>query len=128
MLRELATFPHLPAASHAHLYAVYGSRAPLVAALARDAPDLGQPLAPGGGAIGAEVVFAVREEFAAGLGDVLLRRCMAGLGADLGLAAVPGARRVAATHLGWSAAHCRAEEAAYRAEIALLAVPAPAEL
>jgi len=128
VLRELATFPNLPEASHAHLYAVYGSRAPLVAALARDAPELGEPLVPGQGVIGAEVVFAVREEFAATLGDVLLRRCMAGLGADLGRAAVPGALRLAATHVGWSDARCRTEEAAYLAEIALLTVPPPAEL
>jgi glycerol-3-phosphate dehydrogenase len=124
VLRELATFDSLPVASHAHLHAVYGSRAPLVAALARETPELGQPLGPGGPAIGAEVVFAVREEFAASLGDILLRRCMAGLGSDLGREVVPGALRVAATHLGWSEARCRAEESAYLAEIALLAPPA----
>jgi len=123
VLRELAAFGSVPAVSHAHLYAVYGSRAPLVAALARETPELGQPLVPGGPAIGAEVVFAVREEFAASLGDVLLRRCMAGLDPDLGRGAVPGALRVAAGHLGWSEARCRAEEAAYLAEIAPLAPP-----
>jgi len=124
VLRELGRFGSVPAVSHAHLYAVYGSRAPLVAALAREMPELGQPLGPGGPAIGAEVVFAVREEFAASLGDVLLRRCMAGLDADLGRGAVPVALRVAAVHLGWSEARCRAEESAYLAEIASLAPPA----
>ena len=105
---------------------MYGSRAPLVAALAREAPELGEPLTAGTVALGAEVVFAVREEFAVSLGDVLLRRCMAGLGPDLGRAAVPGALRVAGRHLGWSADRCRAEEAAYLVEIASLATPAPA--
>jgi glycerol-3-phosphate dehydrogenase len=112
----------VPVASHAHLYAVYGSRAPLVAALTRDNPGLGEPLGPGSGAIGAEVVFAVSGEFAATLGDVLLRRCMAGLGPDLGRGVVKAALRVAATHLGWSGARCRAEESAYLAEIAPLEV------
>jgi glycerol-3-phosphate dehydrogenase len=123
VLRELATFASLPGASHVHLYAVYGSRAPLVAALARETPELGEALAPGGGAIGAEVVFAVREEFAESLGDILLRRCMAGLGPDLGRAALPAALGIAARHLDWSEDRCRAEEAAYLAEIAALAVP-----
>lgn len=124
VLRELAAFPAVPAASHGHLYDVYGSRAPLVAALAREAPELGRPLAADGGAIGAEVVFAVREEFAATIGDVLLRRCMAGLGPDLGRAALPAALAIAATHLGWTEARCRADETAYLAEVAALAVPA----
>ncbi|MBN8281533.1 MAG: glycerol-3-phosphate dehydrogenase, partial [Gammaproteobacteria bacterium] len=101
VFRELALFPHVPVASHAHLYGLYGSRAPLVAALTRDAPELGQPLAEDGGAIAAEVVFAVRGEFAVTLGDVLLRRCMAGLAPDLGRSALPRAVATAARHLGW---------------------------
>ncbi|MEO7387759.1 MAG: glycerol-3-phosphate dehydrogenase [Gammaproteobacteria bacterium] len=123
VLRELAGFAELPTASHAHLYAVYGSRAPLVAALVRETPSLGRPLGPGAAAIGAEVVFGLRDEFAQSLGDVLLRRCMAGLGPDLGRGAVAAALRVAAVHLGWDAARCRAEETTYMAEIAALAVP-----
>jgi glycerol-3-phosphate dehydrogenase len=124
VLRELATFAAVPSGSHAHLYAVYGSRAPLVAALTRDDPELGRPLAAPGGAIGAEVIFAVRGEFAVTIGDVLLRRCMAGLGPDLGRAALPAALGVAAARLGWDEARCRREEVAYRAEIAWLGVPA----
>ncbi len=123
VLRELAAFAAVPAGSHEHLHAVYGSRALLVAALAAASPELARPLVPGSGAIGAEVVFAVREEFAVGLGDILLRRCMAGLGPDLGRAALPAALRIAASHLGWSEPWCRAEEAAYLAEIAALAAP-----
>jgi glycerol-3-phosphate dehydrogenase len=124
VLAELARFPNVPAASRLHLQATYGSRAPLVAALTRDDPALGRPLAGEGGAIAAEVVFAVRDEFARTLGDVLLRRCMAGLGPDLGQAAISPALRAAATHLGWDKARCQAEEAAYRAEIAALLPPA----
>jgi glycerol-3-phosphate dehydrogenase len=113
----------VPVASHAHLHDVYGSRAPLVASLTRDAPELGEPICARSGAIGAEIVFAVREEFAVTLGDVLLRRCMVGLGPDLGRAAVHPALSVAARHLGWDESRCRAEEAAYLAEIAPLSVP-----
>ena len=122
VLGELAGFRAVPAASHPHLYAVYGSRAPQVAALTRDAPELGQPICTITGALSAEVVFAVREEFAVSLADILLRRSMVGLGPDLGRAAVPAALRVAASHLGWDAARCQAEEAAYLAEIAPMLV------
>jgi len=117
VLRELAGFRAVPAASHEHLYAVYGSRALQVAALTRDAPELGQPICAGSGALAAEVVFAAREEFAVTLADILLRRSMVGLGPDLGRAALPAALRVAARHLGWDAARCQAEEAAYLDEI-----------
>lgn len=120
--RELAGFGAVPAASHPHLYAVYGSRALHVATLTREMPDLGEPICAVSGALGAEVVFAVREEFAVTLGDILLRRSMVGLGPDLGRTAVPAALRVAKRHLGWDDARCRAEEAAYFAEIAPLRV------
>ena len=123
VLAELARFPAVARASHAHLHSVYGSRAPLVAALTRDAPQLGEPLVPDGEVIAAEVVFAARSEFAQTIGDILLRRCMAGLGPDLGRAALPAALAVAARHLGWDDARCRSGEQAYLGEIAALAVP-----
>jgi len=124
VLAELASYPALPVATRGHLYDLYGGRAGEVAALTRQAPELAELLDPAGGAIAAEVVHAVRHEQARTLGDILLRRCMAGLGADLGAAALPKALAVAARHLGWDGARCAAEEAAYRAEIAQLQVPA----
>jgi glycerol-3-phosphate dehydrogenase len=39
----------------------------------------------------AELVYAVREEWASSLADILLRRCMAGLAADRGLECAPAA-------------------------------------
>lgn len=39
----------------------------------------------------AELVYAIREEWATSLADILLRRCMAGLGADRGLASAQAA-------------------------------------
>jgi glycerol-3-phosphate dehydrogenase len=122
VLRELAGFSAVPAASRLHLYAVYGSRALHVAALTRDTPALAEVICTISGALGAEVVFAVREEFAVTLADILLRRSMVGLGPDLGRAAVPAALRVAKRHLGWDDARCEAEESGYLAEIALLQV------
>ena len=120
VLRGLARFPAVPAASHSHLYDVYGSRAEQVAALTRETPELGQPICRRSGALGAEVVFAVRQELAVTLADILLRRSMVGLGPDLGRAALPAALAVAARHLLWDETRCRVEEAAYLAEIAPL--------
>jgi glycerol-3-phosphate dehydrogenase len=96
-----------------------------VAALTRAAPELGQPLCASSGALGAEVVFAVQAEFAVTLGDILLRRCMVGLGPDLGCGALATALSVAARHLGWDDVRCRAEAAAYLAEIEPLLALAP---
>lgn len=65
----------------------------------------------------------MRTEGATTLGDVLLRRCMAGLSPDLGRGAVAATLAVAAHHLGWGAARCAAEQGAYERELAAFAVP-----
>ena len=127
VLAALAQFPALGSASREHLWQVYGSRAVDVARLTRDAPDLASPLAPATAAIGAELVHATREEWAGSLGDLLLRRCMVGLGADLGLRSLPGAIAVARQHLGWSAERAQVEEAAYRTEIGRLQPAFPSD-
>ena len=120
--RSLANWRTLPcgarSASYPHLYAVYGSRAVHVAALTRDVPDLGKTICAVSGALAAEVVFAVREEFAVTLGDILLRRSMAGLRPGPRSPRLPAALPVAAKHLGWDGARLGAEAEAYLAEIA----------
>lgn len=126
LLADLARHPGVPASARDHLCDVYGRRALDVAELVRQTPELGERLDDASGAIAAEVVFAVRQEQARTLSDILLRRCLVGLGADLGAAAVPKALAVAARHLGWDAARCAAEEAAYRAETGALRPPAAA--
>ncbi len=118
----------LPPASAEHLLRVYGARAAAVLALADAAgdPALRQPFDPATGAIGAEVPFAVREEGAETLADILLRRTMVGLGPDLALGADEAAAAVACRHLGWDAARAAAEIAAYRAGVARFRPPVPA--
>lgn len=113
----LAQFPAITPASREHLWAVYGARAPEVAGFVGHDAGLAQSICPHSHAIGAEVVYALRNEFATTIGDVLLRRCMAGLSPDLGRAALPAALAVARAHSGWDQARCRAEEQAYRAEL-----------
>ena len=56
-----------------HMY-VYGSDEELIRALIAERPELGEPLSPKFGYTAAEVVWAVREEMALTLDDVLARR------------------------------------------------------
>ena len=51
--------------------------------------------------LAAEVVFAMRHELAVNLADLVQRRMMIGLSADLGGAAIDAVARVAAAEAGW---------------------------
>jgi glycerol-3-phosphate dehydrogenase len=93
---------------------IYGTRSRQVLKLADDAPDLRETFSPATGAIGAEVVFAVQEEMATTLEDVLLRRTMVGLDDSVGLDAIDAAAYIARRHLGWSAERADAEVSRYR--------------
>jgi glycerol-3-phosphate dehydrogenase len=102
-----------------HLASLYGSRAGEVSALAAEDPGLSQPLSPGYPDIGAEAVWAVREEQCERLTDFLLRRTRLGFSADQGVAAVQPAAAILARELGWSAARTASELAAYEACVAM---------
>jgi glycerol-3-phosphate dehydrogenase len=120
VLRELSAWPLLSVQSRQHLYDVYGARAPAVAALTTATPGLAQAIDAHSGAIGAEIIHAVRAEMAQSLGDILLRRAMLGLGPDLGRAALEPALSVAKQHLDWNTTRVAAERAAYLHEISRL--------
>jgi glycerol-3-phosphate dehydrogenase len=121
---ELQRFPALSALTRRHLADAYGTRAERVAALVLAEPALAEPVCAWSHAIGAEVVYAFQEEFAGSLADVLFRRCMAGLGPDLGRAASERAAGIGARFLGWDADRVRAEHAAWAAEAALFSTVA----
>lgn len=91
---------------------VYGSDAPAVQALARATPSLGERLHPSLPYIGAEVVWAAREEMARTVEDVLARRTRAlFLNARAAEAMAPEVARLLGGELGWDEAR-RAREAA----------------
>ncbi|SEN56805.1 glycerol-3-phosphate dehydrogenase/oxidase [Nonomuraea pusilla] len=108
--------PLTPARSR-RLLDVYGVRARRVLDLAAEDPSLAEVVDEESGALAAEVVLAVREEGAVTLADVLLRRMLVGLGADMGLSAAEACAGVAVRHLGWDDARARDELAAYEAEL-----------
>jgi glycerol-3-phosphate dehydrogenase len=69
----------------ARLWGIYGAQATAIVSLARSSKELRMILGSASKFLVAELVYAVREEWASSLADILLRRCMAGLGADRGL-------------------------------------------
>ncbi len=102
----------------AHLVGRYGGEAGAVMGLAKDRPELAQPLVPGLPHIGAEAVYAVRYEMAQSLEDVLSRRTRAVLFA--GEASRQAASAVAAlmgAELGWDQSRQAAEVAAFHSYV-----------
>jgi glycerol-3-phosphate dehydrogenase len=96
-----------------HLARLYGARLDKVMALAKGSPELAASLSPSGD-VGAQVLFAVREEMALTLEDVVMRRTGIGqLGAPAP-EALATAASLMARELGW-------DEARKQSEIASLA-------
>ncbi len=100
------------------LLKLYGVRASEVLKIGEDDPDLLVPLSPiesvETSLVGAEVIWAFREEMAQTLSDVLLRRTMAGYGPRVALDVAEAAAQVAAGHLGWEKERAEREVREYR--------------
>jgi len=84
------------------LLSIYGGRAAAIARLCADETDLARTLDQAGRVLAAEVVFAIREEFALSLEDIVFRRTMTGLDADQGRPLYDEIAAIAAAELGWS--------------------------
>jgi glycerol-3-phosphate dehydrogenase len=98
----------------AHLLGRYGSEARMVLDLARDRPELLQPVVEGLPYLAAEVVYAARHEMARTVEDVMARRTRAAI--QRGRQAADAAGAVAgllAPELGWSEEEAAAEAAAF---------------
>ena len=83
------------------LLSIYGGRAVAVLELCRVEPHLGHTLDSAASVLAAEVVFAMREEFAATLVDIVFRRIMIGLDADQGRPLYGAIADVAAHEARW---------------------------
>jgi glycerol-3-phosphate dehydrogenase len=110
--------PTLPADVAEHLTNSYGVRAAKVAQLIADEPALADRLATNHPFIGAEVVYAVREEMAQTLPDVLMRRIRLGV-VDwvAALEALPVVTQLMARELGWSATETAEHEKTFGATV-----------
>lgn len=113
----------LSAKTAGRLLALYGSRALDVLAEADDDPALTEVLHPGTGALKAELVFAVRHEFAKTLTDVLARRMLLAFEPDHGDQIAETAAEILSARLGWDRQRQASEVAEYREWLTRLAVP-----
>jgi glycerol-3-phosphate dehydrogenase len=108
----------IPEVLSERLLKLYGVRAAEVLRVGEDDPELLTPLSPivsvETALIGAEVIWALREEMAETLADVLLRRTMAGYGPRVGLDVAEAAAEVAVKHLGWEQERAEREVREYR--------------
>lgn len=80
---------------------VYGGRAGAIAELGAEDPALSRPLDEDRRVLAAEVVFAMREEFAHTLEDIVFRRTMVGFDADQGRPMYDAVAELAAAEAGW---------------------------
>jgi glycerol-3-phosphate dehydrogenase len=99
----------------AHLVGQYGSEVPGLYDITGEWPHLKEPVHPHHGAVGAEVLYAVRQEYARRLDDVMFRRLsIAYETPDAGLAAVDTVSRLMGRELGWDDTRRREESDRYR--------------
>ena len=105
----------------------YGGMAPGVVAEAEDDPELLKVVHEPSGAIGAEMMFAMRREFAKTLADVMARRVLLAFEPGHGLESVEAIANMIGERMGWDEARRAAEIAGYRAWLSHLAVPGQGE-
>jgi glycerol-3-phosphate dehydrogenase len=105
------------------LVGLYGRRAADVVTSVGDDEELLAVFDPATGAIGAELLFAVRHEFARTLADVLARRVLLAFEPGHGLETVARAAELLGDRLGWDEARRAAEIEEYRRWLGHLAVP-----
>ena len=115
--RDFARQSTLPPKSTERLLKVYGARAGEVLRLAQSDAELSEVISEETGSIGAEVVYAFREELAETLADCLMRRTMAGLNGQLGLDASERAATIARKFLGWDMGRAAGEVESYRSYV-----------
>jgi glycerol-3-phosphate dehydrogenase len=115
--RDFAARSTLPPGSTARLLKVYGVRAAEVLRLAQGDVGLSEVMSEETGSVGAEVVYAFREELAETLADCLLRRTLVGLNSQVGLDASGRAADIAQKFLGWDDERAAREVESYRSYV-----------
>jgi glycerol-3-phosphate dehydrogenase len=114
-LFERGVWRRIPETAVAHLIGQYGTEAAAIYDLVEEWPELREPVHPHHGAVGAQVVHAVRQEYARRLDDVMARRLsLASETSDAGLAAAERVADLMGRELGWDEIRLRAEVERYR--------------
>lgn len=104
----------MSAATADRLLGLYGVRAAKIEYMVRADPSLSLPLPGHENAVGAEVLLAIREEFARTLIDVVARRMLLSWSDDAGLNAIEAVAEIAARELQWDEQRVHQELEAYR--------------
>jgi glycerol-3-phosphate dehydrogenase len=107
----------------ARWWRIYGGASRALLARIGEAPELGQRIGPDSGLVIAELVHALDAEHARTLVDIMRRRTMAGLAADLGRRDAPLAADWLARLAIWDQEQAAAEVADYRESLRRFAVP-----
>ena len=115
----------LPSDTIPHLVGAYGTRYRDVLEAAADRPELRRSLGGGSPVIGAELVWAAREEMVGTLADAVLRRTPLGALGYPGDAACARAASMVGAELGWTPARQEREIEALRAFYAPIPATAP---
>jgi glycerol-3-phosphate dehydrogenase len=105
--RRLNELPALSAAGRERLISIYGGRAAKLVDLAQARANQQAVLGNDRSVLAAEVAFAVHEEMAITLIDVMHRRLMIALGADQGEPLAKAIAELAASELRWDSAETR---------------------
>ena len=113
----------LPEKTVTRLIDLYGARARAVVAEAEREPQLLRVVHEGTGAIGAEMVFAMRHEFAESLADVMARRVLLAFVPGHGLESLGAIADLLAATFSWDGARRAAEIRGYETWLSHLAVP-----
>ena len=97
-----------------HLFSIYGAKALEVLALTEDNPELGQRLDSELSAIKAQIVYAVRSEFAHTLVDILRRRTTLAMNGQYGMNLLPEVLDTLQQYCGWDRERCDRARAEYQ--------------
>jgi glycerol-3-phosphate dehydrogenase len=111
---RLCEFEFLSGDCIARLLGIYGNRSLDIAMLGRDREELSLTLNANGTVMAAEVVFAMRHEYARTLIDIVHRRLMTGLASDQGASTADAVAAVAAKEALWDTAEIQRQLAALR--------------
>jgi glycerol-3-phosphate dehydrogenase len=114
----------LPADQVTRLVDLYGSRAFAVWQLVEQRPELNRVVHPSG-VLAAELVFAVEEDLARSLTDVLARRVLLAFEPGHALDEIDDIAKTLADHLDWDDDQVRAQIAEYHGWLDKLKVPDP---
>jgi len=97
----------------AHLFGLYGARALQVLELIDESPELGERITPELPDIKAQIVFAVRSEYAQSTLDIARRRTTVAMQLNYGLDLLPVFFDILQRYCGWDEARVERDRAAY---------------